>query len=327
MPELISVVTPCYHEEENVEHVYRLVKEVFAKLSQYRYEHIFIDNASKDKTVPILKSLAAKDRNLKIIVNTRNFGQIRSPYHALLQATGDAVIFLMADLQDPPELISVFIKEWEKGFKVVIGEKIASEESFVMKAIRKFYYTLTAHISDVELYKNCTGFGLFDRDVVEAFRKIEDPYPYFRGLLAEFGFAATKIPYKQPQRKHGKTKNNFYTLYDTALLGITSHSKLPLRLVTMTGFIMSSICLFIAFAYFIAKLLLWQYFTLGLAPIAIGLFFLGSVQLLFIGIIGEYLGFVYTQVLKRPLVIEKERINFDPVDVLSSKKESTCSVQ
>lgn len=311
MKKLISVMMPCYNEAENVEQAYREVRRIFENLPQYEYEHIFIDNASTDQTVDILKRLAAEDRRLKIIVNTRNFGHIRSPYHGILQASGAAVICLASDLQEPPSLIPEFLEWWEQGFKMVRGVKSQSEESALMFAIRKMYYNFVNRVSDIKLLKNSTGFGLYDRCVIEELRKIDDPYPYFRGLVSDIGFPSHEIEYTQPMRKRGISKNNFYTLYDIAMLGITNHSKVPLRLATMLGFAMAIASFLIAMGYLVAKLIFWDQFSLGTAPLIIGLFFLGSVQLFFIGIIGEYIGAIYTQVQKRPLVVEKERINFD----------------
>lgn len=311
MKKLISVLMPCYNEADNVEQAYREVRQIFEKLPEYEYEHVFIDNASEDGTVSILKKLAASDQRLKVIVNTRNFGHIRSPYHGILQARGDAVICLASDLQDPPSLIPEFLCKWEEGYKMIRGVKTQSEESALMFAIRKTYYDLINRVSDIKLLKNSTGFGLYDRCVIEELRKIDDPYPYFRGLVSDIGFSSYEIEYTQPARKRGITKNNFYTLYDIAMLGITNHSKVPLRLATMLGFGMSIISFLIAMGYLIAKLIFWDQFTLGTAPIIIGLFFFGSVQLFFIGIIGEYIGAIHTQVQKRPLVVERERINFD----------------
>ena len=311
MKKLISVMMPCYNEAENVEQAYGEVRRIFENLPQYDYEHIFIDNASTDQTVDILKRLAAEDRRLKIIVNTRNFGHIRSPYHGILQAGGAAVICLASDLQEPPSLIPEFLKWWEQGFKMVRGVKSQSEESALMFAIRKMYYNFINRVSDIKLLKNSTGFGLYDRCVIEELRKIDDPYPYFRGLVSDIGFPSHEIEYTQPTRKRGISKNNFYTLYDIAMLGITNHSKVPLRLATMLGFAMAIASFLIAMGYLVAKLIFWDQFSLGTAPLIIGLFFLGSVQLFFIGVIGEYIGAIYTQVQKRPLVVEKERINFD----------------
>ena len=306
----ISIVTPCYNEEENVAELYRQVKAVFDGLPHYEYEHIFIDNASRDRTVALLKEIATVDHNVKIIVNTRNFGHIRSPYHGLLQSQGDATILLVADLQDPPAMIAGFLQKWEEGFPIVMGVKSQSKESSAMFAIRKMYYNFIGTVSEVELVKNFTGFGLYDQQVVKLLRDMDDPYPYFRGLIADLGFESCQIEYVQPSRKRGISKNNFYTLYDMAMLGITNHSKVPLRLATMAGFLMSVISFLIAMAYLVAKLVFWDNFALGTAPVVIGLFFLASVQLFFIGIIGEYIGAIYTQVQKRPLVVEKERINF-----------------
>jgi polyisoprenyl-phosphate glycosyltransferase len=306
----VSIVTPCFNEEANVAELHRQVSEVMASLPQYEFEHIFIDNASKDRTVAILKEIAARDRRVKLIVNARNFGHIRSPYHGLLQSSGDAVILLVADLQDPPGMIRDFLAKWEEGFKVVLAIKKTSEESALMFAIRKAYYNFINRVSEIELTKNNTGFGLYDRRIIEVMRQIDDPYPYFRGLVSDVGYESAKILYDQPRRKRGITKNNFYTLYDIAMLGITNHSKLPLRVATMLGFAMSVLCFAIAFLYLLAKLIFWNQFALGTAPLLIGVFLFSSVQLFFIGIIGEYIGAIHTQVMKRPLVIERERVGF-----------------
>jgi glycosyltransferase involved in cell wall biosynthesis len=309
---LISVVTPCFNEEDNVRPLYEQIKAVFADLGQYTYEHIFIDNASTDQTVAILKEIAREDRNVKIIVNARNFGHIRSGYHAVLQANGDAVIGMAADLQDPPALIPEFLRRWEEGYKLVLGVKSSSKESPLFYALRSVYYNLVKRVADVELTQHVTGFGLYDRRVIDVLRKIDDPYPYFRGLIADIGFRSYKIPYQQPQRVRGITKNNFYTLYDIAMLGITNHSKVPLRFATVAGFGMSALSLVAAFGYLVAKLVFWDWLSVGVAPMLIGMFFFSSVQLFFLGILGEYIGAIHTQVQKRPLVIESERINFDP---------------
>lgn len=308
---LISIVTPCYNEEENVEEIYKQVKELFkAKLKSYKYEHIFIDNASTDKTVSILKEIAAKDKKVKIIINARNFGHIRSPYHALLQAKGEAVILIVSDLQDPVNLIQDFILEWEGGYKIVAGVKNNSMESPIFFFIRKMYYHLIGKLSDIQLIKNFTGFGLYDKQIIEIMRKIDDPYPYLRGLISDIGFEVKKIPYVQPVRTRGFTKNNFYTLYDIGMLGITNHSKIPLRFATFAGFILGSFSFLMALIQLILKIFLWDSYSFGITTIVIGIFFFSSVQLFFIGIIGEYIGSIHTQVLKRPIVIEKERVNF-----------------
>jgi glycosyltransferase involved in cell wall biosynthesis len=308
---LISVVSQCYNEEENVRECYEQVKKVFREIGRYRYEHIFIDNASRDGTVAVLREIAAADPNVKVIVNARNFGHIRSGYHAMLQARGDAVISIVSDLQDPPELIKELVAKWEEGYPIVIMVKQESEESIIFFTLRQIYYELVARLSETELNKNATGFGLYDRRFMDILSEIADPYPYFRGLVSEVGLPSIKIPYHQPVRKRGITSNNFYRLYDMAMLGITNHSKVPLRLATMLGFSVSFLSLVVAAFYLFFKLLFWHDFSLGLAPLVVGLFFFSSVQLFFIGILGEYIGAIHTQVLRRPLVIERERINFD----------------
>lgn len=307
---LISVVSPCYNEELNVEELYNQVKAVFAELPQYRYEHIFIDNASTDNTAAILKKLAATDYNVKIIVNIKNFGHIRSPYYGLQQAYGDAVILIASDLQDPPALIREFVHKWEEGSSIVVGVKNESEESVLMFTVRKFYYNLIKKLSDIEQIKNFTGFGLYDQKFIEVLRTLKDPYPYFRGLITEVGFNRAEVSYVQPARKRGITSNNFYSLYDLAMLGFVNHSKIPLRLASFIGFGMSVISFIIGVIYLIYKLLFWSRFEAGLAPVTIGIFLFSSIQLFFIGILGEYVGAIYTQVRERPLVIEKERVNF-----------------
>ena len=306
----ISIVTHCYNEEENIIILYKEVKRQFSNLPQYEYEHIFIDNSSTDNTVGVLKEFAKTDKNLKIIVNARNFGHIRSPYYAMLQADGDAVISLVSDLQDPPYLIPEFIKKWEEGYKIVVGVKTNSEESKLFFRLRKAYYNLVTKLSEVELIKNYTGFGIYDKQVIQELRNVKDNYPYFRGLICEVGFEKAIIEYKQPARKRGITKNNFFTLYDIAMLGITSHSKVPLRLAAMFGFLMAILSFLAAVVYFIMKIIYWDSMPLGQAPLVIGLFFFSSIQLFFIGIIGEYIGNIHTHVMNRPLVVEKERINF-----------------
>ena len=308
---LISVVTACYNEEENVEKIYAAVRDIFERLNAYEYEHIFIDNASEDHTFEILKRLAKTDKRVKIIRNARNFGHIRSPFHGLIQAKGQAVISLCADFQDPPEMIVDFLKKWEEGYKIVVGIKTHSEESPLMFKVRKLYYGLMSKISEVRHIDNFTGFGLYDKAVIDILSRIDDPYPYFRGLIADIGFEMAKVEYIQPARKRGITKNNFYTLYDMAMLGLTNYSKVPLRIATFAGFIMSIASLFVAFLYLVYKLVFWDWFTVGMAPIVIGLFFMFSMQLFFLGILGEYIGSIHTKILRRPLVVEEERVNFD----------------
>ncbi len=309
---LLTILTPCYNEEGNVREVYNQVCSVMQTLPDYDYDHLFIDNASTDKTVVILRELAAADRRVKVIVNTRNFGHVRSPYYGLLQAHGNAVMTCVADLQDPPELIPEFVRKWQEGYKVVIGVKQGTRDSWLMSRTRKFYYWLVGRLSsDVELVHNFTGFGLYDRDVIEQFRGTDEQYPYFRGLVSDFGYERAEINYAQPARTSGRTKNDFFSLYDVAMLGVTNHSKVPLRLATMAGFAISVLSLIVAIGYLVAKLMFWDQLQLGLAPLLIGIYFFGAVQLFFIGMLGEYIGAIHTQVHKRPLVVEKERINFD----------------
>lgn len=310
MAKLISIVTPCFNEEGNVKELATRIATIMATLP-YDYEHIFIDNHSTDGTVNLIRALAATDHRVKLIVNARNFGHIRSPFHGILQTSGDACILIASDLQDPPEMIADFAAKWEAGFKTVLATKPDSEESRAMFMVRSIYYRMIARISDVPLVRNATGAGLFDKVVVDILRKIDDPYPYFRGLVCEIGFPIATVPFKQPKRKRGITKNNFYTLYDIAMLGITNHSKIPLRLMTLGGFALSIASMMVAVGVFIAKLLFWNSFSLGIAPILMGMFFFASVQMLFIGLLGEYIGAIYTRVRRLPLVVEMERVNFD----------------
>jgi glycosyltransferase involved in cell wall biosynthesis len=310
MRKLISIVTPCYNEEANIDELYQRIVEVMSRLD-YDYEHIFIDNCSTDNSHAKLRALAAEDKRVKLIFNARNFGHIRSPYHALLQANGDAAVLIASDLQDPPEMIEEFVKKWEEGFKTVMAVKPESEESRLMFLMRRAYYRFVTRISEVPLVQNATGAGLFDRAVLDILKKIDDPYPYFRGLLCEIGFPIATVPFKQPRRQRGITKNNFYTLYDIAMLGITNHSKVPLRLMVMGGALLAGLSLLAAFGFLIAKLVFWNSFQIGIAPLLISLFFFSSVQILFLGMLGEYLGSVHTQMRNMPLVVEAERVNFD----------------
>lgn len=307
---LISIVTPCFNEEENVNELAARIRMVMQD-SPYSYEHIFIDNASTDTTAIKIKQLIQDDKNVKLIVNARNFGHLKSPYYAILNAHGDAVILMASDLQDPPELIPALLEKWEKGFKTVLIVKKQSMESRLMFFIRKLYYKLMDYISEVPLISNAHGSGLFDRVVINHLIKINDAYPYLRGLLCELGYPIGTVEFEQPRRLRGITKNNFYTLFDTAMLGITNHSKLPLRLMTIIGFILSMACAFAAIIFLVLKLLYWNQFAFGLAPMLIGLFFVGSIQLFFLGLLGEYVGSIHTQMRNMPLAVELERVNFD----------------
>ena len=312
---LISIVSPCYNEESNVRELCERTRAVMSSFPNYRYEHILIDNCSTDNTVAILKEIARTDRHVKIIVNSRNFGHLRSPVHAIYQASGDAVAVLLSDLQDPPELLREMILKWECGTPIVLGIKKTSDEGGLMFAIRTGYYRLVARLADIQVFEHFTGFGLYDRKVIDILRtRFHDPYPNFRGMIAEVGFEHTKIYYNQKRRSRGITKNNFYTLYDLAMLSITNLSKVPLRMFTFSGFALSLVSLLTALFYLVYKLMFWNSFTVGIAPVVIGVFFLISIQLIGLGILGEYIGSIHTMVQNRPLVIEKERINFEPVE-------------
>lgn len=307
----ISVVTPCFNEEQNVEDLYQRVRAQFQALGRYRYEHIFIDNASTDRTVEVLRLLAAADRNVKIIVNARNFGHIRSPMHALTQARGDAIIGIAADLQDPPDMIPDLVAAWEAGFSMALCIKRLSAENQFVFGLRRRYYRLVNQLSALETFENFTGFGLYDRTVIGHVIAFGDPYPYFRGMIAEIGLPHKKLYYDQPVRLRGLTKNNFYTLYDMAVLGIVNHSKVPLRFATFTGFAGAVFSFFVGIVYLFYKLLFWNSFAIGQAPVIIGISFMASLQLVFLGILGEYIGAIHTQLQRRPYAIERERVNFE----------------
>ena len=307
---LLSIVTPCYNEEANIDELYARIKDAIRVETSYRFELIFIDNHSSDGTVTKLKSLASLDPMVKIIVNTRNFGHIRSPYYGILQSGGVATIYLASDLQDPPELIPQFIRHWEAGYKLVMATKPESKGAAWIHALRKAYYRFLDGISDVTLVLDSTGFGLYDQAVLDHLRKIDDPYPYLRGLICELGYEIKTIPFTQTKRLRGISKNNFYTMYDIAMLGIVSHSKVPIRLAAFAGFILGVASILVAMSFLVLKLLFWDSFPLGFAPVVIGLFFLFGIQLLFIGILGEYVASVHTYLQRRPIVVERERINF-----------------
>lgn len=308
---LISIVIPTYNEEGCIEDLYRKIKNVISPMSNYEFEIIVIDNNSKDKTQEILRKIATKDTYFKVILNNRNFGHIRSPYYGILQSYADAVIYLASDFQNPPELIPNFIEQWEEGFKLVMAIKNKSQESFVFSFLRKNYYRILDNVSDISVIKDSTGFGLYDSEVIKELRKINEPYPFMRGLICDLGYSIKTVNFTQPERKKGITKNNFYTLYDIGMLGIISHSKVPIRLAAFLGFLIGSFSFLIGLIYFITKLIYWDSFPMGIAPLIIGLFFFIGLQFIFIGIIGEYIGSIHTYSQNRPLVVEKERINFD----------------
>jgi glycosyltransferase involved in cell wall biosynthesis len=310
MKKLISIVTPTFNEEKNIE---KLSKEISLQMQnlEFDYEHIIIDNASTDDTQKIIRKLCLEDKRIKAIINTKNFGHIRSPYHAILQSKGDATILLASDFQDPIILIPQLINKWSQGLEVVFLKRIKSQENIFLKLLKNLFYKIISLISESRLTKKTTGSGIFDKRIVQELIKIDEPYPYFRGLVTEITDKIDIIEFDQPIRAYGKSKNNFLTLYDIAMLGVIKHSKLPLRLITITGFTLSALACAVGIFFFIYKILFWEAFQLGLAPIILGLFFGISFQILLLGIIGEYVGFILTQVRKFPLVIERERINFD----------------
>lgn len=309
MTKKISIVTPTFNEEQNIEKVCNLISEEMKKY-QYDYEHIIIDNSSTDKTLEIIKELTIKNKKLKIIINKKNFGHIRSPMHGMFQASGDAIILMMSDLQDPINLLNEYIQAWENGYEVVMAQKKTSDENIFKHYIKTKLYGFLTRMSENDLLINTTGSGLYSKKIIECLKKIDDPYPYFRGLISEITNSIKLIEYHQPKRIFGRTKNNFYTLYDIGILGIVKHAKLPLRIITFLGFILSFLSLIVALVFLIRKLFNWDSFDLGIAPIIIGLFTLCSVQILILGLIGEYVMYTLTHIRKLPLVIEKERINF-----------------
>lgn len=307
----ISVMTPCYNEEGNIRNIYNAVKEQFDKMPQYTYEHIFIDNHSTDSSRKILRELAAENSNVKVILNARNFGPNRSGSYGMLQGTGDALICIVCDLQDPPEMIPTFLQKWEEGYKVVLGQKTKSKENPLMFQVRKLYYKIMENLSETEHLTNVTGYGLFDKEVLDMIKWMDDPDPYIRGLVTQLGYKWCLVEYTQQERTSGKSSYNFSRYFDFAITGLTHVSKKPLRIVTITGLIMSALSFLIAIIYLVFKLVHWYEFDMGTAPILIGVFLLGSVQLACLGVIGEYIGAILTKVTKRPMVVEEERINFD----------------
>ncbi len=309
----ISIAASCYNEALNLDELYKRLTKQFEKFKdKYEFECILVDNGSTDDTEKKLREIASKDKRFKIIINSRNFGHIRSPFNAVRAASGDAVISMVSDLQDPPELISELIEKWEQGNQVVLLQKSVSEESFIMFKLRSLYYKVLSKISDkgVELAQNCTGSGLIDKCVVDVLKNIDDPYPYYRGLICEVGFKRAYVRFSQPVRKRGISANNFYTLYDMGMTGLVKNSKMPLRIMAIMGFIMSVITFGLSIIYLIWKLLNWYTFSIGISPIIISITFLGSVQLFCLGLLGEYIAAIYTRIDKKPLVVEKERINF-----------------
>ena len=308
----ISVMIPCYNEEENARPIYEAVKnELEASLPQYDYEILFIDNKSTDNTRKIIREICKENKKVRAIFNCRNFGQFNSPYYGIINTSGDCCITICADFQDPVELIPQFVREWENGYKVVIGVKTQSKESKIMYALRSLYYKAIKKMSNVEQIEHFTGFGLYDKSFVKTLRELDDPQPFIRGIVAELGPERKEIEYTQPQRRAGKTHNNFYSLYDAAMLSFTSYTKIGLRLAVFAGGAFSLIGFIIALVYLILKLVNWYRFPAGTTPILIGVFLMGSIQMFFIGLLGEYIMNINSRVMKRPLVVEEERLNFE----------------
>ncbi len=308
----ISIVVPCYNEEDNVQALADALRAMFKEsLPSYRYEIIFIDNDSRDSTRDIIRRLAGEDKGIKGIFNAKNFGQFNSPYYAMLQSTGDCTVLMAADFQDPVDMIPKYVREWENGYRIVIGIKKSSQENPLMYWLRGCYYKMIKKLSDVEQIEQFTGFGLYDRRFIKVLRDLDDPTPFLRGIVAELGFRRKEIPYEQPKRRAGKTSNNFYRLYDAAMLSVTSYTKAGLRLATIFGGLCCCVSMAVALVYLVLKMMYWDRFAAGMAPLLICMCFLVSVQIFFIGLVGEYILAINSRVMKRPLVIEEERINFD----------------
>ena len=308
----VSILIPCYNEQENVRPMSEAIVNLFQKtLSKYDYELLFIDNDSQDHTKQILREICAANPKIKAIFNAKNFGQFNSPYYGILQTSGDCTISMVCDFQDPIELIPKYLEAWEQGYKIVIGIKTSSKENPIMYRLRSMYYKMLRKFSDVEQIEHFTGSGLYDKSFVDVLRNLNDPTPFLRGIVAELGYKIKKIPYEQPNRRAGKTHNNFYTLYDAAMLSFTSYTKIGLRLATFLGGAIGAVSVIIALIYLILKLIFWNRFVAGVAPIAIGMFFLGGVQLFFLGLLGEYILSINKRIMNRPLVVEEERINFE----------------
>ena len=308
---VISIVTNCWNEVENIPLFYQRCKAELEKFPEYDYEFVVEDNYSTDGTRDVLRKIASEDKKFKVILNSNNFGHIRSPFNCLLSSTGDVVFYLCSDLQEPPEMLSAFMEKYHEGYKVVCGVRSGTRANLVLEFMRGVYYSMLQKFSaNQEIIQKFTGFGLYDKCFIEALRKFKEPYPYFRGLVSEIGFKRCEVPFVQAAREHGVTKNNFFTLYDMAMTGFVNHTKLPLRLAVFCGFMLAILSLAAAFGYLLYKLLNWNSFQLGLAPLVIGLFFFSAIQLIFIGILGEYLGAIWTQVKNRPLVIVEEKLNF-----------------
>ncbi len=312
MKKLISIITPTFNEENNIEKIIFKIENIMNNHSQnYDYEHIVIDNNSLDKTPNILRKVASKKKNLKVILNSKNFGQSRSPFYALLQSKGDAVITMAADFQDPVELINDYIKKWEDGARVVLARNKKTHDGFFLGKLKKFYYEFINKISDVRVPMHVTGSGIYDKKIIDEYRKIKDPYPYHRGLIAEIEDEIEFLDFERPHRMEGKSKNNLFSLFNIGMMAIAKHSSVPLRFVIFLGFVSSFFSFVAGLVYLIYKILYWNSFSVGIGPLVIGMFFFFSITILIIGIIGEYILLILTYSKNLPLVVEKERINFD----------------
>ena len=309
MKKLISIVTPTYNEDQNIEELSKQI-EVQMKNTNYDYEHIIIDNASTDNTQNVIRKICSQNKSVKAIFNNKNFGHIRSPFYGILQSKGDAVILMASDFQDPPELIPALLEKWNNGSDIVLLKRKKTNENIFIEAFKKLFYRIIKLLSETSLTEKTTGSGIIDKKIVEQLKKIDEPYPYFRGLILEFSNKISTVEFNQPKRIRGSSKNNFFTLFDNGMLGIIKHSKTPLRIMTLVGFFLSVLLLIIGIFFLFYKFLYWNSFQLGLAPLILGVFFGISIQIMMLGIIGEYVGFILTQVRKMPLVIERERINF-----------------
>ena len=310
---------PCYNEEENARPIYEAVRDELKKsCPQYAYEILFIDNKSQDNTRQIIEQICREDKNVKAIFNSKNFGQFNSPYYGILNTSGDCTITICADFQDPVEMIPKFVEQWEKGYKVVVGKKTRAKENRIMYFLRGCYYKLIRKMSSVEMIEQFTGFGLYDKSFVDTLRQLKDPTPFIRGIVAELGPERMEIEYEQPQRRAGKTSNNFYSLFDAAMLSFTSYTKIGMRLATFLGFVLAFLSFLVGVGYLVAKLLFWNSFSAGVAPIVISVFFIGGVQLAFMGFMGEYIMAMNTRIMNRPLVIEEKRLNFERENELTA---------
>ncbi len=320
MKKVISILVPTYNEEENVEPLSEaIIEEMGKNLPQYDYELVFIDNDSNDRTREKIRGLCAENPKIRAIFNAKNFGQFNSPYYGLLQTNGECTILMCADFQDPIYMIPRLVHEWEQGNKIVIGIKSRSKENKIMYFLRSCYYKLIKRMSSVEQIEHFTGFGLYDKEFIDVLRELDDPTPFLRGIVAELGYKRKDIEYQQERRRAGKTHNNWYSLYDAAMLSFTSYTKVGMRIATILGFILSGISILVALVYLVMKLVFWERFVAGMTPILLGIFIFGSIQLFFIGLLGEYIMNISSRVTRRPLVIEEERVNFDKAELEEKK--------